>query len=44
MKFVPVSVKDLAALAGAMLLPFVPVVLLAFPLDVIWSHLKGPLL
>ena len=43
-KFVPVGVKDLAALAGAMLLPFVPVVLLAFPLDVIWSHLKGLLL
>jgi hypothetical protein len=43
-RFVPADVKDFAALAGAMLLPFLPVVLLAFPLDVIWSHIKSLLL
>lgn len=44
MRFVPVDLKDLIALAVAMLLPFVPVVLLAFPLDVIWTQVKSLLL
>jgi hypothetical protein len=40
-RFVPIDIKDLIALAVAMLLPFVPVVLLAFPLDVIWTQIKS---
>jgi hypothetical protein len=40
-RFVPVDVKDLITLAVAMLIPFVPVVLLAFPLDEIWAHTKS---
>ena len=44
MRFVPVDIKDLIALAVAMLVPFVPVVLLAFPLEVIWKQVKSLLL
>jgi len=44
MRFIPVDIKDLIALACAMLLPFVPVVLLTFPMDVIWDHIKSLLL
>jgi hypothetical protein len=44
MRFVPVDLKDLIALALAMLVPFIPVVLLAFPLDVIWKQVKSLLL
>jgi hypothetical protein len=44
MRFIPVDIKDLIALACAMLLPFVPVVLMMFPMDVIWDHIKSPLL
>jgi hypothetical protein len=40
-RFVPVDLRDLIVLAGAMLLPFVPVALLAFPLDVIWAQTKS---
>ncbi len=40
-RFVPVDLKDLIPLAAAMLLPFVPVVLLAFPLNVIWAQIKS---
>ena len=43
-RFVPIAVKDLAALAGALLLPFVPVVLLAVPVDVIWTRIMSLLL
>jgi hypothetical protein len=39
-RFVPVDLKDLIAIAGALLLPFVPVVLLAIPIDVVWSSLQ----
>ena len=44
MRFLPLDLKDLIALAAAMALPFVPVVLLAFPLDSIWAQLKSLLL
>lgn len=44
MRFVPVSLKDLTTIAIAMLLPFVPAVLLAFPIDVIWAQIKSLLL
>lgn len=40
-RFVPVELKDLIAIAAALLLPFVPVVLLAFPADVIWMQMKN---
>lgn len=43
-RFVPVDLKDLIALAVAILLPFVPVVLLAFPTEVIWAQIKSLLL
>jgi hypothetical protein len=40
-RFVPVDLKDLVPLAVALLLPFVPVVLLAFPLEEIWKYTKS---
>lgn len=40
-RFVPVDLRDLSTIIAAMLLPFVPVVLLAFPIDVIWAHIKS---
>lgn len=40
-RFVPVGLKDLAALIIAMLLPFVPVVLLAVPASVIWTYARS---
>jgi hypothetical protein len=40
-RFLPVGLKDLAMLVVAMLLPFVPVLLLAFPTDVIWAHARS---
>lgn len=43
-RFVPVDIKDLIVLAAAILLPFVPVVLLAFPLDEIWTSVGKLLL
>lgn len=43
-RLIPVDLKDLIALAVAMLVPFVPVVLLAFPLDEIWKYTKSLLL
>ena len=41
MRFVPVDLKDLMVLAVALLLPFVPVVVLMFPADVILDHLNS---
>jgi hypothetical protein len=38
---VPVDLKNLIALPVALVAPFVPVVLLAFPLDEIWKHTKS---
>lgn len=40
-RFVPVGLGDIATLVLAMLLPFVPVLLLAVPVDVIWAHLSS---
>jgi hypothetical protein len=40
-RFVPVGLKDVATLVLAMLLPFVPVLLLAVPTEVIWEHLSS---
>jgi hypothetical protein len=40
-RFVPVDLKDLTTIVIAMLLPFIPVVLLAFPLDAIWAQIKS---
>jgi hypothetical protein len=37
----PVDLKDLIALAIAVLVPFIPVVLLAVPANVIWSGVKS---
>lgn len=39
-RFVPVDLTSLIALVVAMLLPFAPVVLLAIPLDAIWSGVR----
>jgi membrane protein required for beta-lactamase induction len=36
----PVNLKSMIALVLAMLLPFVPVVLLVVPLDRIWSGIQ----
>jgi hypothetical protein len=44
LRFVPVDLKDLAALAAALLAPFVPVVFLAIPLDVLLKSLRSLLL
>jgi hypothetical protein len=41
MRFLPVDYKDLVVLAVAMLIPFLPVALLAFPVDVILKHAKS---
>jgi hypothetical protein len=43
-RFVPVDIKDLIMLAAAILLPFMPVALLAFPLDEIWTSIGRLLL
>lgn len=43
-RMVPVDIRDLITLVVAILLPFVPVALLAFPLDQIWSAIKSLLL
>ncbi len=40
-RLVPIDVKDLIALVVAVLIPFIPVVMLAVPADVIWSSIKG---
>jgi hypothetical protein len=40
-RIVPIDIKDIITLAVAVLLPFVPVVLLAFPLDAIWTYIKN---
>ena len=40
-RFIPLGLKDVVTLVAAMLLPFIPVVLLAIPTDVIWSGIKG---
>ena len=43
-RFVPIGVADLIILAGAILLPFVPVVLIVTPAELIWDGIKGLLL
>jgi hypothetical protein len=40
LRFAPVDLTSLIALVVVMLLPFAPVVLLAIPLDQIWSGIK----
>lgn len=40
-RFVPLGLKDLAMLVIAMLLPFLPVVLMAVPADVIWTQIRN---
>jgi hypothetical protein len=40
-RLVPVGPKDLLVLAAALLLPFVPVLLLAVPSKVIWAHISS---
>jgi hypothetical protein len=44
LRLIPLDVKDLIPLAVAMLIPFIPVVLMTIPVDVIWSGVKGLLL
>src|SRR5207302_1329448 len=44
MRFVPVDFKSLLMLAGATLLPFLPVALLEMPLDALVTRLKELLL
>ncbi|MDQ8729235.1 hypothetical protein [Bradyrhizobium sp. LHD-71] len=44
MRFIPLDLKDLALMAVALLLPFIPAVLLAFPINVIWAQIKSLLL
>jgi hypothetical protein len=44
MRFVPVDLISIVLLVGAVLLPFVPVVLMAMPIDFILAQLKGLLL
>lgn len=41
LRLIPIDLQSLIILGGAMLLPFVPVFLLAVPMDVIWSSVKG---
>jgi hypothetical protein len=43
-RFIPIDLLDVAILLGALLLPFVPVVLLAVPMDVLWSMVRGLML
>jgi hypothetical protein len=40
-RFVPVDLKDIITLVVALLLPFVPVVLLAIPANAIWAGVKS---
>lgn len=44
LRLIPLDIKDLFVLATAMAVPFVPVVLMAVPLEVIWSGVKSLLL
>jgi hypothetical protein len=44
MRFIPIDLRSLVILVAVMLLPFVPVLLLAVPIDQILSGLKGLLL
>ncbi len=41
MRFIPIDLRSLVILVAVMLLPFVPVLLLAVPIDQILSGLKG---
>jgi hypothetical protein len=41
MRLIPVEYKSVAVLAGATLLPFVPVVIIALPFDVMLHTLVG---
>jgi hypothetical protein len=40
-RLVPVSLKDLIPMATALLLPFVPVILLSAHREVIWAHVAS---
>ncbi|HEX7079758.1 MAG TPA: hypothetical protein VF329_01940 [Gammaproteobacteria bacterium] len=40
-RFVPIGLKDLFTLGVALLLPFVPVVLLAVPIQAIWAQIRN---
>jgi hypothetical protein len=41
LRFIPLDLNSVLAICAAVLLPFVPVMLLAFPLAAIWSQLKS---
>lgn len=41
MRFIPIDLRSIVILVAVMLLPFVPVLLLAVPIDQILSGLKG---
>jgi hypothetical protein len=41
MRLVPVSIKNLAVLAGMTLIPFVPIPFIAIPPDALFQYLKG---
>jgi hypothetical protein len=41
MRLVPIDLQSLITIVCAMLLPFVPVVLLAVPMDTIWSNVRA---
>jgi len=41
LRLIPIDILSLVMLGSAMLLPFIPVALLAVPLDVIWSGVKS---
>src|SRR4051812_10000680 len=43
MRLVPLALSDLVVLVAAAIAPFVPLVLLAVPPEVIWSHLRDML-
>lgn len=40
-RFVPVRRRDMLSLVVALLIPFVPVVLMTVPMNTIWVHVKG---
>lgn len=41
MRLVPIDLQSILMLTGAVLLPFAPVVLLAVPMNVIWSNIQA---
>jgi hypothetical protein len=40
-RFLPASRRDLISLAGALAIPFLPVVLMRVPIRVVWQHVSG---